>query len=186
MPSNKEYIKQAGELAAELGVEITTDGLNNEKLANLVSDLKAKVRDKALDTQVDDQTPGDGPVALLGSDQFENSYEIDGDDVPLGDLVGAAYEKSGLTVEQWNELSDEDRDARIGDELAGRINQAEHAKVEAAAKEEQLPPYYVKKGKAITTRRGIRSDGQEITASDLIGGVEALEGFVKSGHVGKA
>lgn len=183
MPSNKEYIKQAEELAAELGVEITTDGLNNAKLADLVSDLKAKVRDKELDTQAD---KADGPVALVGSNQFENSYEIDGDDVPLGDLVGAAYEKSGLTVEQWNELSDEDRDARIAEELAGRINQAEHAKVEAAAQEEQLPPYYVKKGKAITTRRGIRSDGEEITASDLIGGVEALEGFVKSGHVGKA
>lgn len=117
MPSNKQCIEQAEELAAELGVEITTDGLNNEKLANLVSDLKAKVRDAELDTQVDGQT-------------------------------------------------DEEAEA-------------------AKAAEEKLPPYYVKKGKALTTRRGIRSDGDEITASDLIGGKEALEGFVKSGHVGK-
>lgn len=186
MPSNKEYIKQAEELAAELGVEITTDGLNNAKLADLVSDLKAKARDAELTTQADNHTPGDGPVALLGSDQFENSYEIDGDDVPLGDLVGAAYEKSGFTVEQWNELSDEDRDARIGEELAGRINQAEHAKVEAAAQEEQLPPYSLAKGKSLTTKRGILSDGDEITASHLAGGQKALDAFVKSGHVVKA
>lgn len=105
MPSNKQYIEQAEELAADLGIEITTDGLSNEKLADLVSDLKAKARDAELDTQAD--------------------------------------------------------------------------------AEKKLPPYYVKKGKALTTRRGIRSDGDEITASDLIGGKEALEGFVKSGHVGK-
>lgn len=112
MPSNKQYIEQAKELAAELGVEVTTDGLNNEKLAGLVSDLKAKLRDKELETQVDGQ---------------------------------------------------QDQDVE----------------------EEKLPPYYVEKGKAITTRRGIRSDGQEITASDLAGGEAALEAFVKSGHVGK-
>lgn len=121
MPSNAEYKKQAEELAAELGIEVTTEGLNNDKLASLVSDLKAKKRDAENHTQADGQIPGEGQ----------------------------------------------------GD--------AEAAK----AAEEKLPPYYVKKGKALTTRRGIRSDGEEITASDLIGGKEALEGFVKSGHVGK-
>lgn len=185
MPSNKQYKEQAEKLAAELGVEITTDGLNNEQLGDLVSDLKAKARDAELDTQADNQGT-DGPVALLGSDQFENSYEIGGGDVPLGDLVGAAYEKSGLTVYQWNELSAEDRDARIGEELAGRINQAEHAKVEAAAKEEKLPPFSVASGKSITSRRGILAPGDEIKADDLAGGKDALDAFVKSGHVVKA
>lgn len=142
MPSNKQYIEQAEELAAELGVEITTDGLNNEKLANLVSDLKAKVRDAELDTQVDGQTPGEG--------QTDEEAEA-------------------------AKASEEAEAQRLADE------EAEAAK----AAEEKLPPYYVKKGKALTTRRGIRSDGDEITASDLIGGKEALEGFVKSGHVGK-
>ena len=41
-------------------------------------------------------------------------------------------------------------------------------------------------GKAITSKRGILADGDEIKAEDLAGGTEALEAFVKSGHVGKA
>ena len=42
MPSNKDLIATAGSLAEELGEEISTEGLNNQALATLVSDLKAK------------------------------------------------------------------------------------------------------------------------------------------------
>ena len=42
MPSNKDLIATAGSLAKELGEEISTEGLNNQALATLVSDLKAK------------------------------------------------------------------------------------------------------------------------------------------------
>ena len=48
------------------------------------------------------------------------------------------------------------------------------------------PPFYVSKGKAITSKRGILADGDEIKADDLAGGKDALEAFVKSGHVAKA
>ena len=41
-------------------------------------------------------------------------------------------------------------------------------------------------GKAITTKRGILSDGAEIKADDLAGGKKALDTFVKSGHITKA
>ncbi len=47
------------------------------------------------------------------------------------------------------------------------------------------PFFHVKKGKAITSKRGIISDGDEIRSSDLPGGEEALRGFVTSGHVVK-
>ena len=46
--------------------------------------------------------------------------------------------------------------------------------------------FHVMAGKAITSKRGILADGDEIKAEDLAGGKEALEAFVKSGHVGKA
>lgn len=63
------------------------------------------------------------------------------------------------------------------------------AKKEAEEKEpepEELPPFTVAKGKALTTiKRGIRADGQEITEDDLAGGKKALTAFVKSGHVDK-
>lgn len=116
MPSNKEYIEQAQALAAELDVAVTTDGLTNEQLARLVSDLKAEALAKET-------------------------------------TASEAERKDNAAVQK-----DEPK---------------------------KLPPYYVKPGKALTTKRGIKSDGQEITAEDLIGGKEALEGFVKSGHVGK-
>ncbi len=46
--------------------------------------------------------------------------------------------------------------------------------------------FHVIAGKAITTKRGILADGDEIKAEDLAGGKESLEAFVKSGYVGKA
>ena len=53
------------------------------------------------------------------------------------------------------------------------------------AKEDKKPPFSVAAGKAITSKRGILSAGDEITADDLAGGKEALSTFVKSGHVAK-
>lgn len=53
MASNKELTAEAVEMAEELGIEITTDGLNNKALSALVSDLKAKKKDAELQTQSD-------------------------------------------------------------------------------------------------------------------------------------
>lgn len=63
MASNKELAAEAVELAEELGIEITTDGMNNKALSALVSDLKAKKKDAELQTQADgdqsDESEGD-------------------------------------------------------------------------------------------------------------------------------
>jgi len=56
MPSNKELSAEAADLAAELKLDINTEGLNNQQLADLVSDLKAKKRDGENHTQVDEVT----------------------------------------------------------------------------------------------------------------------------------
>lgn len=45
--------------------------------------------------------------------------------------------------------------------------------------------YYLCKGKAITTRRGILSNGDEIKAEDISGGKEALDHFVETKHLEK-
>lgn len=50
---------------------------------------------------------------------------------------------------------------------------------------EEKHGHFVAKGSAITTARGILSDGDEITADDLPGGKETLAAFVKSGHIVK-
>lgn len=129
MPSNKQYTEEAIKLAEELGLEVETEGLNNEKLAALVSDLKAKKKDAERETLADKAEDDAAAAAAL---------------------------------------------AKL---------EADEAKEEEAAKK---PPFYVKEGKAVTSKRGILSDGDEIKADDLAGGKEALDAFVKSGHVVKS
>jgi hypothetical protein len=55
-----------------------------------------------------------------------------------------------------------------------------------AAPTAPVAPYSVKKGGAVTSKRGILADGQALSAADLAGGQSALDALVKSGHVVKA
>ena len=50
---------------------------------------------------------------LIGSDKFDAVIDIDGHKVQLGEIVRAAQEDSGATVDEWNALPQEDRDALI-------------------------------------------------------------------------
>ena len=59
MASNQELAAEAVELAEELGIEVTADGLNNKALSALVSDLKAKKKDAELQTQADGEQSDD-------------------------------------------------------------------------------------------------------------------------------
>ena len=60
-------------------------------------------------------------------------------------------------------------------------------KASADEPEEKEPElkFYIVAGKAITSQRGILSDGDEIKEQDLPGGLTALKAFVKSGYVVK-
>jgi hypothetical protein len=60
-------------------------------------------------------------------------------------------------------------------------------KASADEPEEKEPElkFYIVAGKAITSQRGILSDGEEIKEGDLPGGLTALKAFVKSGYVVK-
>lgn len=83
MPSNSEYIKQAEELAAELNIQVTTDGLNNEKLANLVSELKAKKREAeeaaakaAADEEAAAKAPAGPPPLKAGQKRLRSGKSV--------------------------------------------------------------------------------------------------------------
>lgn len=60
------------------------------------------------------------PQTLHGSNVMPATFEIDGKTVSLGEIVAAAHAKSGLSVDEWNALDDDDRDEKLGDELAER------------------------------------------------------------------
>ena len=88
---------------------------------------------------------------------------------------------SGLKAEK----KEADQDLTPGAAAKAAAEAKEKAQ-KAKAEEGEKPAFSVAKGKAITSKRGILADGDEIKAEDLAGGKEALEAFVKSGHVGKA
>lgn len=56
-------------------------------------------------------------VGLYGSDVHSASFEIGGKTYQLGDVVRLAFENSGRTVEEWNDMEPEDRAAAIDVEL---------------------------------------------------------------------
>ncbi len=60
----------------------------------------------------------DDDEILNGSTIHNASYEINGETVPLNELVNMAFDDSGLDHKEWNELSDEDRYAYIDSTLA--------------------------------------------------------------------
>lgn len=63
--------------------------------------------------------------ALLGSGLLPSDVVIaDGKTVPLGDVVARAHADSGLTVDAWNALSAEDRDALLANEVQRLMSEA--------------------------------------------------------------
>lgn len=56
--------------------------------------------------------------ALLGSDEFEATYNFGGDDIQLGDIIAAAQQASGHDAHAWNGLEQGERDTLIQAELA--------------------------------------------------------------------
>ena len=52
---------------------------------------------------------------LLGSNIFSSSVRLKGVEHQLGDLVRAAFSKSGLTIEEWNALSEREREHKLVD-----------------------------------------------------------------------
>jgi len=72
-------------------------------------------------------------------------------------------------------------------EAADAKSKAKEERKEQAAEEQaaKKPPFTIAKGKSITTKRGILADGDEIKVKDLPGGKEAIDSFVKSGHIDK-
>lgn len=99
---------------------------------------------------------------LLGSSVHESSYEIGGKTYALGDIVALAHKTSELTVEEWNELDEDDRHAKIDitlDDLAEAADKAEaDAKTDAPAGDERaalVEQYKAKFGQAPHYRASI-------------------------------
>lgn len=66
------------------------------------------------------------------------------------------------------------------------MNDKKEEKKQAKKPEKKkLPAFYVKMGKAITTKKGIIADESEIKPEWLAGGEKALKDFIEKGFIGK-
>lgn len=75
-----------------------------------------------------DKDQGDR-IPLLGSSIQPSVIDVaEGHQIVLGDLVAAAFEASGLTVEKWNNLPEDEREAMLDLELKEMRAKAENAK----------------------------------------------------------
>lgn len=52
-----------------------------------------------------------------GSAKFDSVIKIKKKDVQLGTIVAAAFEATGMTVDEWNNLTQEDRDVYIDEQI---------------------------------------------------------------------
>ncbi len=127
MASNKELAAEAAELAAELGIQVTTDGLNNKALSALVSDLKAKKKDAELQTQADgdqsDDSDGDADGDADDSDgDGDQSDDSDGDGDADEEAAAEEDERApGVYVADGKAVT-----SKIGVLAEGRAVEAKH------------------------------------------------------------
>jgi hypothetical protein len=83
--------------------------------------------------------PATAPPAakrLAGSSQHQPQYEIGATVVSLGDVVRKAFAASNLTEDEWNELDEDERAAKIDialDALADELDGAAHDQGDEAA-----------------------------------------------------
>lgn len=88
-------------------------------------------------------------VGLIGSNQHQSQYEIGGMTYSLGDIVRKAFEKSGLTSDEWNELNEDDRNAKLDIVLDDLADAAEaHSPEPETVRESLVEAYKAKFGKA--------------------------------------
>lgn len=91
MLSNKELIHEANILARELGLDVSTDGLKNQGLMDLVSDLKAKKTDARKDTRADYAKPMPAFYVAPGRSLTSKRGILSGDskdEIRAADLAG--------------------------------------------------------------------------------------------------
>jgi hypothetical protein len=82
-----------------------------------------------------DKDPAPSFSGLIGSSIQPAKFTVDGLELTLGDMVAVAHAESGLSADDWNKLTQDDRETRIAGALASIEEEAaaEKRKREATA-----------------------------------------------------
>jgi hypothetical protein len=111
---------------------------------------------------------------LIGSSVLASTYEIAGRTVQLGDIVAAAHKLSGMTVGEWNDQPDDNREALLRGELDRLLAEVPGADIVEDA--EPLAGDDGKKGAPVDTDLAkLRADYTELTGKKPFGGWKAEE-----------
>lgn len=171
MSSNKDFMKEIVLLCDKLGyTQIDTKNMGNDDLAATVSDLKHQLKDK------ENETPADGA-----------KEEKEAKDKAAAAAVAAQGEQTPEKTEDKSEKKSEDKSKDKPPTDGDVSNSIEDGKPTVKEPEFVAPDceFYVAKGKTLTTRRGIKSEGDEITEKDLVGGNKTIKDLVKKGYIGE-
>lgn len=185
MATSEQLITSAHALAHGLEIEVETEDLDHSELRKLVADLNVRQLAKvAADVET---TAVEGLLSEVTALTERLGAEPPGtegfDRVALEELVKslkvgvAEKEKADAETQGMKDATKVRKDAEAG------------AKRKAKKEADAVPvyEYYLMPGKAITSKRGILSDGDEVTPKDIgPNGKEILEGFVASGIIGKS
>ena len=155
MATNDELVARARELAEKAGGDFDPAGKSNRELADEVKALKAK--------------------ADAADQDDKNPPEPEPDADAEAKAKAEAEEAARLEAEQ----KAKEQKAKEQAEAEAKAK----AEAEAQAKANKPKGDRVAKGKSITTKAGIKSEGTVIKASDLGGGAEALKELKKKGFI---
>jgi hypothetical protein len=116
-------IKGLREISEPMGVKHTAisgliDAIMAKQTPPPVVEPKSAVESEA--PQAETSEPESDAQGLYGSSVQPSQFEIGGKTVPLGDIVRAAFEKSGMTVTEWNEQESPLREAMIAAEVTAQ------------------------------------------------------------------
>ena len=94
------------------------------------------------DPENDDDDDDGGSPGLVGSAVLDMVIDFKGAEILQEDLVNAAFKKSALTAEDWNDLDDDEREALIEAELNAikAVITGDNADKEAAGDATKLAP----------------------------------------------
>ena len=126
-------------LSIERGYEVYETDLSASKIKSLIKQSKIDwatpvqdEEDEDEDTDANEPEDNDlGQPALIGSEVLPENITLHGrKKISLGDLVAAAFDDSGISAEEWNALSDDDREGRINAKLDALKAEAKAGKAE--------------------------------------------------------
>lgn len=129
-------------------------------------------------------------IALLGSGTLPAEIEITADKkVQLGDVVAAAQARSGLSAEDWNKLTDEERDVKLNEEIdllkKAEVDAAEAAaknaseKTDAASKVKQVEASLLRDSQLGQAGDVVKVDERDVEAFKLHGMIDTAPAAVK-------